>query len=105
MGYALRLVQLLIGLAFWMAGLTKLFFTQTMISREVPPWITSHDALVVKALGVVELSGGLMMTLGALKIMPPIDELCRREASRVETESGREASRPSYRTKPQGGPM
>ena len=62
----MRIIQLLIGVAFAVAGLTKVFMTKAMIAAAVPPYITSYPPTVVRLFGIGELFGGLLLLATAI---------------------------------------
>lgn len=71
MQIALRLIQLLLGLAFIVAGFSKLAMPAAMLARQVPPWITSYQPPAVRAFGVAELAGGVAVLVPAVLSVDP----------------------------------
>lgn len=75
MNIGLWVVQVLLGLLFIMAGMSKAFQSIEALSEQLP-WVTSTPIALVKFIGISELLGGIGILLPSiLRIKPHLTVL------------------------------
>lgn len=70
MNIGLWVVQVLLGLLFIMAGMSKAFQSIEALSEQLP-WVTSTPIALVKFIGISELLGGIGILLPSILRIKP----------------------------------
>lgn len=70
MNIGLWVVQVLLGLLFIMAGMSKAFQSIEALSEQLP-WVTSTPIALVKCIGISELFGGIGILLPSILRIKP----------------------------------